>query len=441
MKNSQCRIISVASGKGGVGKTSFSLNLAYNLAIKKKKVCIIDADLGLANIDVVLGINPKYTLEDLILNGKSVEEVIYPVDDFLHLLPGSSGIPKLADLSPPQRRNLIQKFSSLTGYDFIIIDNSPGIAPSVLSFCLATKELIVIITPEPTSITDGYALLKSLKENGLYYPPFLVLNRAKSREQIKKVMGRFQDVCKKFLGISILFLGALFEESIVGEELTYNAPVSKLCPNSLAGKCYKLITDRILNRPKQNLFLSDPTEVIKQSVIQFTARIARQDFDKKIEDPLSLLTSLKILIENAKSLKKDKMLVEKIKQRLKEIEYILDSYLNIDKLKKKIGVLSLDIPMKNLITDILLDKDYEVIDLLNIKDINSLDLDLVIYYHLPTKKLSNNYIKIFNSPTPILLISPFNYFIQHKNIKGFLKSPFNLDDFYLEVNKLINCNS
>jgi len=97
--------------------------------------------------------------------------------------------------------------------------------------------------------------------------------------------------------------------------------------------------------------------------------------------------------------------------------------------------------MKNLITDILLDKDYEVIDLINIKDINSLELDLVIYYHLPTKKLSSSYMKIFKSPTPILLISPFNYFIQHKNIKGFLKSPFNIENFYLEVNKLINGNS
>jgi len=441
LKKSQCRIISVASGKGGVGKTSFSLNLAYNLSIQKKKVCIIDADLGLANIDVVLGINPKYTLEDMIFNGKSVEEIIYPVDDFLHLLPGSSGIPKLADLSPSQRRDLIQKFSSLTGYDFIIIDNSPGIAPSVLSFCLATKELIVITTPEPTSITDGYALIKSLKENGLYYPPFLVLNRAKSREQIKKVMGRFQEVCKKFLGISILFLGVLFEESIVGEELTHNVPISKLYPNSLAGKCYKLITDRILNRPKQNLFLSDPTEVIKQSVIQFTARIARQDFDKKVEDPLALINSLKILIQNAKSLKQDKILVEKIRQQLKEVESLVDSYLNTAELKKKIGVLSQDIPMKNLITDILLDRNFDVIDLLSVKDIDSLELDLIIYYHLPTKKLSDSHMKIFKTTTPILLISHFNYFIHHKNIKGFLKSPFNIEDFYLEVDRLINENS
>ncbi len=100
MKSSQCRIISVASGKGGVGKTSFSLNLAYNLSKHKKKVCIIDADLGLANIDVVLGINPEFTLEDIIFSGKSIEEVIYPIDEYLHLLPGSSGIPKLADLSP-----------------------------------------------------------------------------------------------------------------------------------------------------------------------------------------------------------------------------------------------------------------------------------------------------------------------------------------------------
>ncbi len=439
MKNSQSRIISVASGKGGVGKTSFSLNLAYSLTNLKKKVCIIDADLGLANIDVILGINPKFTLEDAIFKNKPIEEILIPITDYLDLLPGSSGIPALANLNSEQRRNFIKGFSSLKGYDFIIIDNSSGIVPSVLSFCLATKELIVVLTPEPTSITDAYALIKSLKENGLNFPPFLVLNKARDKEQIKLIMNRMQQACKKFLNISVLFLGVVFEDKIIQKELSLNVPISKLYPNSVPGRCYQIITQRLLNRPKQEIFLSEVKDVIEKSVVQFASRVS----GSYKKGPISLLNVIQDIervtsqIENVPEIK-DKQVLLKLRNRLVKLTEKIDRCIKDGKKKAKLGVLSLDIYMKNLIKDILNDK-YMIVDVLNEQNLNLKELDLVIYNHLPEKPIPDILEKLSFNDIPVLLISSFNYsFPKKKNIKGLLKSPFKLQELYTEIEKILH---
>ncbi len=437
MKGLGCRILSVASGKGGVGKTSFSLNLAYALARQNKRVCIIDADLGLANIDVVLGINPEYTLEDVIFNGKSLEDIIYKIDEYLYLLPGSSGIPALADLSKEQRKTLITGFSSLRGYDFIIIDNSPGIVPSVLSFCLATKELIVVFTPEPTSITDGYGLIKSLKESGLYYPPLVVLNKAKGKRQIKSVIMRVQEACKKFLGLSILFLGAIFEDTLFEEELRRNSPISRLYPDSLPAKCYRLISKRLITRPKRDLFYTDPKEVIKQSVIQFINRAYDSHSGREDIDPVNLLHSIRIKLENGVYEKRDKIFFKKIKQEVIKLEQEINSYLMAKERDFKIGVLSLDATMRGLISDILRDRGYKVIDVSS-ENMENEEVDLIVYHHLPNKQLSSPLKDILNIHIPVLVISSFNSYPHLKNIKGFLRAPFNIDDFYMEVQNILS---
>ena len=155
------RIICITSGKGGVGKTNFTINLAIELSKLNNRVVIIDADLGLANIDVVLGTIPKYTLLDVIHNDKSIEEVMVTGPNNIKIISGGSGITELVDISSSSIQQLIEKFYSINNYaDIILIDTGAGLSNSVLSFVLAAQEVIIVTTPEPTSITDAYAMIK-----------------------------------------------------------------------------------------------------------------------------------------------------------------------------------------------------------------------------------------------------------------------------------------
>ncbi len=420
----------MASGKGGVGKTSCALNLAYCLCKEGKKVCLIDADLGLANIDVILGIQPHLTLEDVIFRGKSIEEVLVSIYENLDILPGSSGIPALADLSHERRKRFIEGFSHLKGYDFIIIDNSPGIAPSVLSFCLSAPELIVVSTPEATSITDAYALIKSLKRNGLRYPPFFVLNRTLSREQIKKVVFRLNEVCKRFLELPLLFLGAIFEDRIFKKEMEIKAPLCAFAPDSTAGRCFRIITRRILDRPRKDIFYSSMDEFIEQSIIQFVSRVnvsggAHMGLKRSLSHFIHRMSSHQVSEEemrNTLAMLEDA--AGKIRERL---EHSLQ--------RGTIAIYSEDPYMRTMLEDLLRDRDYQVEVIGEGTDLRR--AHLIIFHHIPEK--TNHYIleRILGANIPILLISSFRELIGEKNVNALLASPFKIQDLYHQVEKLL----
>ncbi len=431
MRDTRSRIISVASGKGGVGKTSCSLNLALCLSRLGSKVCLIDADMGLANIDVILGIQPKLTLEDVIFKNIPIEEVLVPIEEDLYLLPGSSGIPAMADLSPDKRKNFIEKFSRLTGYDFIIIDNSPGIAPSVLSFCLASPELIIISTPDPTSITDAYALLKSLKENGLRYPPFFVLNRASSKGQIKKVVSRLNNVCRKFLNLPLLFLGAVFEDQTFKREMELNTPLSHFAPQSLAGRCFEMIAHRILNRPRREIFYSSMEDFIEQSIIQFISRVKTSSLDFKNR----FIRDLHSLLENFERISIEGEEAEKILSLLEEVQKRIRDRLLRESAPFVIGIYSEDFYMATMLEDLLKDKGYRTISIGEGTELE--DINLIIFHHIPEK--TNDYIlnRILEGEIPVLLISSFRHLLPGRSIKAFLSSPFKIQDLYQEVERLL----
>ena len=158
------RAITVTSGKGGVGKTNISLNIALRLSSLGHKTCLFDADLGLANINILLGIRPTYDIQDLIDNRQTLQNVLFSSHD-IDILPGSSGVEELANLAPDKISALLQSLTPLSKYDFLIFDTSAGIAKNVIAFCLSCPEVVVVITPEPTSLTDAYALLKVLSAN------------------------------------------------------------------------------------------------------------------------------------------------------------------------------------------------------------------------------------------------------------------------------------
>ncbi len=242
------RIITVTSGKGGVGKTSIGVNTAVTLAAMGKRVCLFDADLGLANVNILLGIYPRHDLSDVITGEKRVEEIIIRNCYGIDIIPGSSGVAKLADLTEREIETLIEKFKGLKDYDFVIVDTSAGISKSVIAFCAASVETVLVLTPEPTSMTDGYSLLKVLAANRYPYPVMVAVNQCTKIKVARIVFDRFQETVRKFLPIRLLLLGPVVKDPVVARSVLEQKPFVSLFPDSLAAKCIRRIGELLVRR-------------------------------------------------------------------------------------------------------------------------------------------------------------------------------------------------
>ncbi|MDD3172575.1 MAG: MinD/ParA family protein [Herbinix sp.] len=231
------RVITVTSGKGGVGKSSISVNLAIALSRLGNRVIILDADFGLANIEVMLGIRPKYNLADLMFHGKSLSDIITLGPDNIGFISGGSGIQELTNLTRDQIVYLIQKLVELDEKaDIIIVDTGAGIADSVLEFVAASSEVLLVATPEPTSITDAYALLKTLNRKtdiSLQDTVIkMVANRIDNYEDGKELYDKLSLVVNKFLNLKLEYLGALPQDASVSKAVMKQKPAMVLYPNS-----------------------------------------------------------------------------------------------------------------------------------------------------------------------------------------------------------------
>jgi flagellar biosynthesis protein FlhG len=244
------RVISVTSGKGGVGKTNISVNLAVQLARQGHRPCVFDADLGLANLNILLGIRPEFDLEDVICGDKRLPDIIVQDPSGIAIIPGGTGVERLAELQGDQLRRLIASFAGLDGYDILIFDTSAGISRSVLSFCMAAKEVLVVIVPEPTSLTDGYALLKVLSLNGYREPVKVVVNQAKNERFAQMVFDKFRDAVRKYLPLDILFLGGLPSDEGVAEAVARQRPFVSLYPDGRAAAAVGRLAANLLAAPR-----------------------------------------------------------------------------------------------------------------------------------------------------------------------------------------------
>lgn len=248
---SAARVITVTSGKGGVGKSSTSINLATQFRKMGKKVIIFDADFGLANIEVMFGAIPKYSLADMIFKGKDFKDIIVngPMD--IGFISGGSGINGLGNMNRDQVGYLVHKLKELeTLADIIIVDTGAGISDSVLEFVATSSEVILVTTPEPTSITDAYALLKALgtrvgfeKENTKIK---VLANRVSNYDEGRNLYNKLNVVVDKFLKIDLKFLGIIPTDNNISKSVIQQKPISMLYPNSPGAKAYEEIAAALI---------------------------------------------------------------------------------------------------------------------------------------------------------------------------------------------------
>ncbi len=257
-KGDNTRVLSITSGKGGVGKTNIATNLACALVQEGKKVLVFDADLGLANIDILMGITPKYTIEHVIKGKKRLSDVIIDTPEGIHILPSSSGVEELTNLSLFQKKRLIEEFSLLNDtYDFIIIDTPAGISSNVIYFNLAANEIINVIEPDPTSFTDAYALMKVLSVRYGVEEFNIVVNCVDSEIQAKEIFQKMNMVCERFLQIRLRYLGHIFKDKKLVQAVRNQRPVITLYPYSKASKCICNLCNticRVVPRSKESGF-------------------------------------------------------------------------------------------------------------------------------------------------------------------------------------------
>ncbi len=244
----RARVICVTSGKGGVGKTNFTLNLAIALSKQNYSVIILDADLGLSNIDIVMGIMPKYTLQDVINGSKELREVIVTGPNGIKLISGGSGILELVDMPETRIQSLVEKLEEINSMaDIILIDTGAGLSKSVMSFVMAADEVIIVATPEPTSITDAYAMIKTIgmKERGKRLK--LLINRVENLNEGKITFDKLRLASEKFLNIQIEKLGYLTEDINVSRSVKLQNPFLIQFPNASISKNIENIALKLTN--------------------------------------------------------------------------------------------------------------------------------------------------------------------------------------------------
>ncbi|WP_026485902.1 MinD/ParA family protein [Caldanaerobius polysaccharolyticus] len=247
------KLITITSGKGGVGKSNIAVNLAIFLSKMGYRTVIVDADLGLGNVDVIMGISSKYNLSDVINGEKSILDIMIQGPADVKIVPAGNGIEELADIKKEQLDFLIQNFLLLDYCaDYVIVDTGAGISEMVRKFVYAADEPILVVTPEPTSITDGYALVKSMsKVDGSKSFSFIV-NKVESPREGQQIAEKFSDVIGRFLSMRVKSLGYVLDDKNVVRSVKAQEPIAIGFPKSNAARCLYDIALKLTNRDNVN---------------------------------------------------------------------------------------------------------------------------------------------------------------------------------------------
>jgi flagellar biosynthesis protein FlhG len=243
----QTRIITVTSGKGGVGKTNLSVNMAIAFARLGKKVVVMDADLGLANVNVVLKMVPKYNLYHVIKKQKPLGEILVETEYGIAIVAGASGFSQIANMGETERQDFINELDTLSSFDIVIIDTSAGVSSNVLDFIAAADDAVIITTPEPTAITDAYGIIKIIatEYDTINMGLKLVVNRAKGVADAKRVADRMINISGQFLNLKVDYLGFVYDDPAVPQAVHRQKPFMVADPKCRASLCVQHIVQRM----------------------------------------------------------------------------------------------------------------------------------------------------------------------------------------------------
>lgn len=229
------RVIAITSGKGGVGKTNIATNLGIALAAHQKKVCIFDADMGLANINIVIGKEAEYSIEDVLSGERRIDEVMMDGPGGIKIVPASSGLEKIVNLGPAEKKHLLAAYVKIESeFDYLLIDTSAGISPTVISFVQSAQDAVVVASPEPTSLTDAYSLIKILTSKGFDGNIFTLINMVLSYEDSIRIFNKLNDATKKYLNLDLKYLGYVMMDQAMIASVIQQKPIMILKPNSIA---------------------------------------------------------------------------------------------------------------------------------------------------------------------------------------------------------------
>jgi len=244
------RVIAVTSGKGGVGKTNVSVNLATALAGAGKQVMLFDADLGLANVDVMLGLHPTHNLSHVLDGERTLEEILVDAPGGFKVVPAASGVKRMLELGAREQAGLVQAFSELSvPLDVLLIDTAAGLSDGVITFTRAAQEVIVVVCDEPASITDAYALIKVLSRDYGHERFRILANMARSIREGYELFGKIARVTDKYLNVSLDFLGSIPHDELLRQAVQKQRAVVEAYPASRATQAFKKLAAKVDNWP------------------------------------------------------------------------------------------------------------------------------------------------------------------------------------------------
>lgn len=273
--NIQTRTIAVVSGKGGVGKSNFSLNFAISLAKKGHSVLLFDMDIGMGNIDILLGLSSTYSIADFFTNTVSLNSVITEIPGSIHYISGGTGFSQLTKINKESFQSFTDQFTRLlVNYEYVILDMGAGINENSLRFILSVDEVIVITTPEPTSITDSYAAMKYITLKSRNLPFYMIINRTHSEKEGIATFNRISQVLKQFLEKTVFLLGVLPDDQNISKAVRRQTPFIQLNEKSPASKAIIEITEKFCQR--------EFNELSQPSKTNFVARFKRFLFEKVV---------------------------------------------------------------------------------------------------------------------------------------------------------------
>lgn len=270
LSRNKAKVLAITSGKGGVGKSNFAVNLAISLKRLGYRVLILDADIGLANIEILTGINIKYTIMDLIKRDMDIRDIIGEGPEGVKIISGGSGIHQLSMMDKKNTNRFLGEIEKLEfEMDYIIIDTGAGVSNIVLDFVMASDETILITTPDPTSLMDAYTMIKALTTNGYKGKINIVANIVENRQEGVSIFNKLNKVSKKFLDVNLNYLGYLKRDAIVNKAVKIQQPFLILNSSSNISKKMNVIALKFVNPNEYDKKMEEPGFVQKLKDLLF----------------------------------------------------------------------------------------------------------------------------------------------------------------------------